>query len=268
MIGIYDSGVGGMHILKNLQLALPEASFIYLADMQMMPLGEHTAKNICSRLECACEWFFTKKNCSIVLLACNTASVVGIRHLQQRWLPKRFPKHNVLGINIPMLEYVSLQCTDFKDKPGIILSTVATHATRFYEQELRDRGFRNAYGVGSSRLAQAVEFERIEMIQEELAEIKKHANHMCDGEPAYIVQACTHFPLIHTEIERVFPTTYLIDHAPYVARQLRNYLGRHPEYVQEYEGKRLYVSTANPNHVKDRAHALFGWDVEVEKVSL
>lgn len=268
MIGIYDSGVGGLHILHAIRQVLPSIDIAYLADTRLMPLGEHTDQEIRHELEVACDWFFTTAQCSLVILACNTASVVAIRHLQQEYLPQKKHRGNVLGINIPLLEYMKHHHAGFKESPGVVLSTMATYASRFYEQELRSIGFDQISGYGSARLAHAIEYEQQAKIDTELQQLKQWCHEKWGRDPAYIVHACTHFPLAQPSFRKQFPDTFCIDHAPYVAGQLVAYLNNHPEYDVGQSGLTTYFCSTDAEHMESRVQSLYDETIDATEVSL
>ncbi len=268
MIGIYDSGVGGLHVLHAIRKALPSIDIVYLADTRLMPLGEHTDQEIQHELEVACDWFFNTANCSLVVLACNTASVVAIRHLQQEYLSEQNHAGNVLGINIPLLEYMKHHHAGLKESPGVVLSTMATYASRFYEQELRSIGFDQISGYGSARLARAIEYEQQDEIDAELKQLKQWCHEKWGRDPAYIVHACTHFPLAQASFAKQFPDTFCIDHTPYVAKQFGTYLNRHPEYTPGKSGSTTYFCSADPMHMESRVRSLYSESIDATEVSL
>lgn len=268
MIGIYDSGVGGLHILHAIRTVLPSIDIAYLADTRLVPLGEHTDAEIQHELEVACDWFFDKAQCSLVVLACNTASVVAIRHLQQEYLPQKKQTGNVLGINIPLLEYMKHHHADVKNSPGVVLSTMATYASQFYEKQLRSIGFNQVAGYGSARLARAIEYENQDGIADELRQLKQWCHEKWGRDPAYIVHACTHFPLAQLSFTEQFPDTFCIDHASYVADQLDSYLRYHPEYSAGSGGATTYYCSADASHMQARVNSLYGESIKVVEVSL
>ena len=268
MIGMYDSGVGGLHILRAIRHVLPTIDITYLADTRVMPLGEHTNEQIQHELEVACDWFFTHKHCSLVLLACNTASVIAIRHLQQQYLPQKQYDTNVLGISIPLLEYMNEHHSDIKKMPGVVLSTKATHATRFYEHELRRGGFEGVAGYGSTRLAHAIEYADQACIDDELSDLKRWCHARWGRDPSYIVYACTHFPLAHASFATHFPHTLCVDNAMYVARRLAWYLQKHTQYEAGNSGLCTYYCSNDAPHMESRVRSLYNESIEVAKVSL
>ena len=106
MIGVFDSGHGGLTVLNALVTRFPEHSFVYLGDHRHAPYGARDAEEIRARTLINVDWLFGR-GCRLVLLACNTASAVALRPLQQGWLKTRAPEHRILGVLVPMVEAIS-----------------------------------------------------------------------------------------------------------------------------------------------------------------
>ena len=102
-IGVFDSGLGGLIILKALVKALPKYDYIYLGDTQRVPYGNRSPEVIYKFLEEAVDYLF-KQNCGLIIVACNTASAEALRKIQQEYLPYHYPQRRVLGIIIPTVE--------------------------------------------------------------------------------------------------------------------------------------------------------------------
>src|SRR5580692_2190791 len=106
-IGVFDSGVGGLSVHRALVERLPMADLIYLSDQADMPYGGKPGEAIVSLTRAGCERLFDA-GCDLVILACNTASAIALRRLQQTWLPtyRRALGRpvNVLGIIVPTIE--------------------------------------------------------------------------------------------------------------------------------------------------------------------
>ena len=106
-IGVFDSGIGGLSVHRALVEALPDADFIYLGDQKNAPYGGRGGEEIVELTRAGCERLFDR-GASLVILACNTASAVALRRLQQTWLPdyrKQIGRPvNVLGIIVPTIE--------------------------------------------------------------------------------------------------------------------------------------------------------------------
>src|SRR5690606_22041427 len=106
MIGVFDSGHGGLTVLHALTRRLPGEAFIYLGDHGNAPYGPRPEEEIYALTLAAVERLFAE-GCGLVLLACNTASAIALRRLQQEWLPSAAPERRVLGVFVPMVEVLA-----------------------------------------------------------------------------------------------------------------------------------------------------------------
>ena len=106
-IGVFDSGVGGLTVHRKLVERFPSADFVYLADQANAPYGGRPGEEIVDLTRAGCERLFAE-GCDLVVLACNTASAIALRRLQQTWLPERRRTLgrpvNVLGLIVPTIE--------------------------------------------------------------------------------------------------------------------------------------------------------------------
>lgn len=104
-IGVFDSGFGGLTVLRKIVDLLPEYDYLYLGDNARAPYGTRSYETVYQyTLQCV-EWFF-RQNCSLVILACNTASAKALRTLQQNDLANRYPQKRVLGVIRPTTERI------------------------------------------------------------------------------------------------------------------------------------------------------------------
>src|SRR3989344_5624929 len=94
-IGVFDSGLGGLLVFKHLVKELPEYDYIYLGDTKRVPYGSRSHDTIYEFLEEAVDFLF-REGCELIIVACNTASAVALRKIQQKYLPKRYPQKKVL----------------------------------------------------------------------------------------------------------------------------------------------------------------------------
>ena len=104
-IGVFDSGYGGLTILKELVAELPKYDYLYLGDNARAPYGDKTFEEVYTYTLQSVEWFF-KQGCSLVILACNTASAKALRTIQQNNLPLIDPNKRVLGVIRPTSEVI------------------------------------------------------------------------------------------------------------------------------------------------------------------
>src|SRR4030043_1279747 len=102
-IGVFDSGLGGLIILKEIIKKLPQYDYIYLGDNARTPFGNRSQEIIYKFTEQAVDFLF-KQDCELIIIACNTASAKALRQLQQEWLPQNYPDRRVLGVIRPVVE--------------------------------------------------------------------------------------------------------------------------------------------------------------------
>src|SRR3569623_1164597 len=151
MIGVFDSGFGGLTVHRALIEALPERDFIYLGDNRNAPYGTRSPIDILNLTCAALERLFAE-GCTLAILACNTASTVALRWIQQQWLPVRRRRdgvpRNVLGIVVPTIEAATglgwTQEAPAADPPTrsstiAVFATCRTVESDCYPSEIRKR---------------------------------------------------------------------------------------------------------------------------------
>ena len=130
MIGIFDSGVGGLTLVKKLLKLEPDVDFIYLGDTARIPYGTRSQTTV-QRYAVECTKFLIDKGCDMIVVACNSATSLALKHLQ-----KTFPDKHIIGVIVPGVEE-ALRRTRNK-KIGVV-GTVATVNSGAYERELKKR---------------------------------------------------------------------------------------------------------------------------------
>ena len=103
MIGIFDSGLGGLTILKEFLRILPQYDYIYLGDNARTPYG-NKSQDVIYGYTCEAMDFLFNQGCELVIIACNTVSAKALRKIQREWLPQNHPDKRVLGVAIPAAE--------------------------------------------------------------------------------------------------------------------------------------------------------------------
>ncbi len=234
-IGIFDSGVGGLTIMKEVLKGLPEYDYMYLGDNARAPYGTRSFDSILKyTLEC-CNYLF-EKGCRLIILACNTASAKALRTIQQNYLSLTDSDRRVLGILRPTTETVGLYT---QSRHIGILGTPATISSDSYVIEI------NRF------------FPDIEVFQQAcpmwvpLVENMEYDNPGADyfvekyltqlflqsGRIDTLVLACTHYPFLYNKIRQFIPSgTTILNQGTIVASALKNYLVRHPE-IEKYCSK-------------------------------
>jgi glutamate racemase len=254
MIGVFDSGFGGLTVHRALVEAMPQRDFVYLGDNRNAPYGTRPPIDVLN-LTCAGLERLFAEGCTLAILACNTASVVALRWIQQQWLPARRSQdgipRNVLGVAVPTIE----AATAIQDaKPFRTIAVFATHrtvATDCYPIEICKRvPDINVVQQACPELAGAIESgaprDQLRVLVERyvgdlLAKLP--------SAPDSVILACTHYPLVADLFTNALPLGVRMIHQPEAtARALKAYLERHPEYDGPHAGRRLFLSTGVPTH--------------------
>jgi glutamate racemase len=260
MIGVFDSGFGGLTVHRALVDAMPERDFVYLGDNQNAPYGERPPIEV---LNLTCEGLdrLFAEGCTLAILACNTASVVALRWIQQQWLPARRRSdgvlRNVIGIVVPTIEAATGVPWDretraaSKAKPSTTIAVFATRRTvetDCYPIEIRKR--RSDITVvqqACPELAGAIEHGAARgdiraLVEQYVRELRQKVD-----APDCAILGCTHYPLVAELFADALPDGVPIIHQPQAtARSLKAYLDRHPEYATANGGRRIFLSTGFP----------------------
>jgi len=259
MLGLYDSGLGGLTILNELQKLLPNIEICYLADTKNCPLGEKTNQEILEITKNGVEFLF-KNGCNLVVLACNTATVIAIRELQNNWLPLYYPDKKILGIVRPVPELLVEKMLQTNINL-LLLATPATVNSGFYKQELKDFNYQNVTEFSCPGLAVAIESQNSDLIAQTIAEVfKNNPNNYAKFD--IILLACTHYPLATNIIKTIFienggsPEVKIFDQTKLIAGKLLEYLKNHPE-VTLNNGKTKIIVTKNKLDFESKIALIF-----------
>lgn len=280
MIGVFDSGVGGLSVHRALVQRLPQADFTYLADQANAPYGVRTGEEIVELTKAGCIRLFDR-GASLVVLACNTASAIALRRLQQTWLPgyrKELGRPvNILGIIVPTIEKATgLPWEHEAERRGEkvqqldILGVFATQATvrsRVYEIEIDKR--KQDLAVFSEACPELVPLIEGDASAVELAKaVEGHVQALktrIGRYPDRVVLGCTHYEIIADIFRAALPAgTPLIQQPEATADALELYLERHPEYATGTGGGRVFLTTGAPGPQNGLVQGFWGGPVAFE----
>ena len=269
MIGVFDSGYGGLTILKEFIKQLPEYDYCYLGDNARTPYGTRSFETVYHyTLECVKHLF--GEGCQLVILACNTASAKALRSIQQCDLPSLDPQRRVLGVIRPSAEAIGRYT-----RSGHIgvLGTVGTVQSLSYPLEINKtnpniRIFQEACPMWVP-LVENNEY------QADGADyfVRQNIDNLFRQSPDIdvIVLACTHYPLLIDKIRKyVPPGVHILSQGSIVAASLADYLHRHSE-IDNQLGKnklRIFQTTDSPELFDRQASIFICEDVKSEKVAL
>lgn len=227
-IGIFDSGYGGLTIMKEICKHLPDYDYIYFGDNARSPYGSRSFETVYRYTLEAVKWLFDK-DCQLVIIACNTASAKALRTIQQKDLPVIAPSKRVLGVIRPVTEIVG----NFSHSRHIgVFATPGTVKSNSYAIEINK--FYPDISVTQEACPMWVPLIENNEFNNEGASffIQKNITSLFAKDPLIdtVILGCTHYPILIDSIRKyIAPDLTLINQGTIVAESLADYLLRHPE---------------------------------------
>ncbi len=256
-IGIFDSGYGGLTVLREIRSLMPQYDYLYLGDNARTPYGTRSFETVYRYTKQCVKWML-EQDCHLVILACNTASAKALRTIQQRDLPGWNPEKRILGVIRPTAEIIGNYTST--GKVGI-LATTGTVNSGSYIIEI------SHFFPGVSVYQQAcplwVPLIENNLFNNEGADffIRQDVNYLFEQQPDIdtVLLGCTHYPLIADKIEKALPgQMQLLSQGQITASSLQSYLRRHPEIDRECSrGGTMQFFTTDSREDFDRHSKLF-----------
>jgi len=268
-IGVFDSGYGGLTVLKELVARLPQYDYIYLGDNARAPYGNRSFETVYHYTLQSVKWLFGQ-GCPLVLLACNTASAKALRTIQQVDLPVLWPDNRVLGVIRPTTEVIG----NFTRTGNVgILATRGTVLSGSYPIEI------------AKFYPQVHVYQQACPLWVPLIENNEHNKPGADyfvneymgllgaqnADIDVVLLACTHYPLLKEKIGRCLPPgSQLISQGEIVAGSLADYLQRHPEIERRCSrnGDRIFYTTDSTEDFDGHARIFYGGGLRSSHVLL
>ena len=280
MLGVFDSGFGGLTVLRAVRDVLPDCAIMYLGDTARAPYGDRSRETVTEFTKECCTLLF-ERGCNLIVLACNTASADTLRELQQNWLPSlrqvsgfRFQVSdgrplNILGVVRPLAEEAV-----FRTKTGriAVVGTRSTIASEAYIRELTHL----KPGVTVTSQACPLLVPLVEEGWEHKPETRKilrtYLRSLKSANPDVLILGCTHYEVLHPVFQNMMGKRCAVLHSPtIVARKLRKYLAAHPEYDEAIPrtGETIVLTTGNPERFAQLGSRFYGRRIaKVEHVRL
>ena len=292
-IGVFDSGYGGLTILREIRRVLPEYDYLYLGDNARAPYGTHSF-DVIYRYTLEAVRYLLAQDCALVILACNTASAKALRTIQQKDLPEingygkpvtGYRKRNVLGVIRPTVEAV----------PGItktghvgILGTPATVSSESYVLELEKIAESRKMVITQQACPMWVPLIEAGEQNSDGADyfVEKYLREILEKDPQIdtLVLGCTHYPLLKEKIDRfadrirtagadraqTYSPIRIIAQGELVAKSLADYLARHGEYREQLSkgGTCRYLTTENAERFAQTATTFLNTPIQAESIQL
>lgn len=225
-IGVFDSGLGGLTILKAFLKKLPQYNYVYLGDSARVPYGNRSPEIVYEFTKQAVNFLF-KKNCQLVIIACNTSTATSLKKIQHEYLPKYYPDRKVLGIIKPITEKIS---NSHLKKIGVI-GTKATINSGAFVREIK------------KTLPSALVFQQacpllVPFIEEGVNKhekiirlvLKEYLDDLIKKNIDTLILACTHYEFLKKEIQKIVgPKIKVISEGKIAAEKLKDYLLHHSD---------------------------------------
>jgi glutamate racemase len=244
MIGVYDSGFGGLTVLRALKAALPERDFCYLGDSGRAPYGGRDTSLILDLSEQWVEHLFAR-GCRLVVVACHTVSCVALRHLQKRYAGPESGLR-VLGVTIPAAEAAVAVAHHHIGWLG----TSRTIKSKTWATELlKIRPELQATGIAAPLLAPLVEEGDPGADTGLEAIVRPAIRYYLKKLPEDVdtlVLGCTHYPLLRRFFQEEAAGRQVLDPSEAVAARLVDWLKRHPEFDQSGQSALTVLCTGDP----------------------
>ncbi|GFI51772.1 MULTISPECIES: glutamate racemase [Duncaniella] len=268
-IGVFDSGYGGLTILKGIRETLPQYDYLYLGDNARTPYGTRSFDVVYRFTRQAVEALFSR-GCQLVILACNTASAKALRSIQQKDLPGWDPSRRVLGVVIPTVEALGHITKNgnigLLGTPGTVSSgTYDIEIAKFFPQ------FRTV-SVACPMWVPLVENKEFDSPGADYF-VKKYVDELFTQEPEIdtVILGCTHYPLLIDKIRReIGSRATIVTQGELVGASLADYLRRHPEMDAKCTkgGSCEFLTTENPDKFTELAEIFLQTPLKASRIDL
>lgn len=267
-LGVFDSGLGGLTVLKDLLEELPNYNYVYLGDNARLPYGEKSPETIYNYTSEAVDFLFST-GCNLVVLACNTASSQALRRLQQEYLPGAYPNRRILGVIRPLAEYAANHKN--LNSWGVI-GTKATINSQAYRHEiLKLQPGATIEEVSTPLLVPLIEAGWAGKPETKMI-LKKYLRPLKVRGVDSLILGCTHYPFLYREIQKIMGRkTNVLNSGKIIANSLKDYLLRHAELKLEPVAQPIYryYTTDDPRLFKELGEKFLGKKIDnLERVKI
>lgn len=261
-IGVFDSGFGGLHVLKGIVRALPEYDYVYLGDTARAPYGDRPQETVYKYTKQAVDFLFDQ-GCGLVLIACNTASSEALRRVQDQYGAKK----KVLGVLIPAAEEAVEKTAG---RVGVI-ATSGTVASEKFPRELKKLDpLVRVYQQACPLLVPLIEAGE-QNSPETKAILKRYLSPLLRRKIDTLILGCTHYGILESKIRDIVgEEVAIVSEAKVVPKKLRGYLNKHAEIegVLTKRGSIRFYSTDKTDTFRVLGSQLFGKALKVERAVL
>ncbi|MCX6789424.1 MAG: glutamate racemase [Candidatus Gribaldobacteria bacterium] len=267
VIGVFDSGFGGLSILKEIVRSLPQYDYLYLGDTARTPYGTRSQEVIYQFTEQSVDFLF-KRGCRLIILACNTASSEALAKIQQDYLPKHYFDCRVLGVLIPAAEQAVAKTKN--NRVGVIATSGAVNSLAFIREIKKIKPSIQVFQNPAPLLVPLVEEGEHNSPMIDLA-IAKYLKPLLQKNIDTLVLGCTHYGILEKKIKQIVGSKIaVISEGKVVAKKLADYLSRHPLIEQQLSrnGHLEFLTTDLTDKFQKLGSQFFGSDIKPRTIQL
>ncbi|MDR2579835.1 MAG: glutamate racemase [Fibromonadaceae bacterium] len=269
MLGVFDSGFGGLTVLKDLVKKMPGYDFAYLGDNARAPYGNRSFDSVYRYTLEAVRYLFSL-GCPLVILACNTASAKALRTIQQKDLPHIAPQNRVLGIIRPMAEEVG----NFTKTGHIgVLGTEGTITSQSYLLEIAK--FWPSLHVKQESCPMLVPLVEKGLLKHPATEmfVEEYTKKILEKSEKIdtLLLGCTHYPLLQELFLKALPKNVkILSQGNIVAKKTQEYLKKHPEIDKRItkNGKICFLTTDSAEFFEKNATFFWNSSIKAENITI
>jgi glutamate racemase len=257
-IGFFDSGLGGLTILRAVARALPQYDYSFYGDTAHLPYGDKTEEEIYQLSQAAMAHLFGN-GCALVIIACNTASAETLRRLQDEWLPVYYPDRRILGVIIPTIEALVASGS----RRALLLATKRTVSSQKYERELSLRGDARGEIVAHATpgLVPLIEAGELEAAVAMAWNVLEPQRATIDT----VILGCTHYTelkvALRERLAAVGVAITVLSQDEIIPEKLQQYLRAHPEIAERLTNtglRSIHLTAHRPDYDRIAAQLLHG----------
>lgn len=224
--------------MREVAKQLPQYDYVYYGDTANLPYGDKDEETIYELAKTALTALFAR-DCSLVIVACNTVSAESLRRLQDTFLKEEYPERRVLGVIVPTLE----ELIKIAPKRAILLATTRTVQSQKYAVELEKlKSALSLLSVATPALVPLIEQHKL---PEAVHAAAKELIALGVGEGDVVILGCTHYILMKDTLRELFEGVIFISQDELLPKKLESYLSNHPEITKDLsnEGQRNIILT-------------------------
>ena len=266
-IGVFDSGFGGLAVMRGIVKALPRYDYVYFGDNARAPYGTRSQEVIYKFTKEAVEFLFAN-GCELIIIACNTASSEALRRIQQELLPVKYPDKRVLGVLIPAVEEAVVKT---KSKRVGVIATTGTVTSGAFGREFQKLDKKIKLFQKACPLLVPIVEEGEEKSDIAKLAVKNYLSYFKNKNIDTLILGCTHYGFLEKEISKnVGKGVNIISEGRVVPPKLKDYLSKHPEIDERLSKNSTikFYSTDTSERFSKIGSRFFGKKINVEKVKI